>query len=57
MRSMDAIGKAHETSEALALCKRFDACCDYVKLDALAETHEGFSTFEAIDGSFTREST
>ena len=54
--SVDAIGKAHETPEVLALWKSFDACCDYVKLDTLAETHEDFATFKAIDGGFTRES-
>ena len=46
--SDEAIDKAHETPEVLALWKRFDACSTYVKLTSLAETHEDFATFEAI---------
>jgi len=46
--SDEAINKAHETPEVLALWARFDACCAYVKLDTLAETHEDFATFDAI---------
>src|SRR5215813_11492640 len=46
--SDEAIDKAHKTPEVLALWGRFDACCAYVKLDTLAETHEDFATFDAI---------
>jgi len=46
--SDEAIDKAHETPEVLALWARFDACCSYVKLDTLAEAHEDFATFDAI---------
>ena len=44
----EAIGKAHSHSEVLALWERFDACCEYVKLDSLSESHDDFATFEAI---------
>ena len=47
----DEIRKAHETAEVLALWQRFEACSEYVKLETLAEIHEDFATFEAIDGS------
>jgi len=46
--SDQAIDKAHETPEVLALWNRFDACCAYVKLETLAEVHEDFATFDAI---------
>jgi hypothetical protein len=46
--SDEAINKAHQTPEVLALWERFDACCVYVKLDTLAEAHEDFATFDAI---------
>jgi hypothetical protein len=47
--SDEAIGRAHETPEVLAMWERFDACCTYVRLDTLPESHEDFATFEAID--------
>ncbi len=47
--SEDAIERAHRTPEVLALWERFAACCDYVRLDTLAESREDFATFEAID--------
>ncbi len=46
--SEEAVEKAHNTPEVLALWMRFDACCEFVKLDALAEVHEMFATFEAV---------
>ncbi len=45
----EAIEKAHQTPEVLALWDRFDACSTYVKLESLAETHEDFATFDVID--------
>lgn len=47
--SDEAVAKAHETPEVLAMRDRFAACSDYVKLDGLAEVHEDFATFEAVD--------
>lgn len=46
--SDEAIEKAHETPEVLALWERFDACCEFVKLDRLPEAGEDFATFEAM---------
>ncbi len=45
----DAIARAHETPEVLALWNRYEACCEYVKLDTLSETHVDFATFEAVE--------
>lgn len=47
--SAEAICKAHETPEVLELWQKFDACCDYVKLDSLSEVGEDFATFEALE--------
>ena len=47
--SEEAIGRAHTTPEVLELWNRFDACSAFVKLSTLAETHEDFATFQAID--------
>ena len=44
----DAIRRAHETPEVLELWNRFDGCCQYVKLNALSESHDDFATFEAL---------
>ncbi len=46
--SREAIDKAHHTPEVGALWERFFACCEWVKLDALPESHDDFATFEAI---------
>jgi len=43
-----AIERAHHTPEVLELWKRVDACCDYVRLDTLAEARQDFATFEAV---------
>jgi quinol monooxygenase YgiN len=43
-----AIERAHTTPEVLELWQRFDACCSYVKLDTLAESHQDFATFNAV---------
>jgi hypothetical protein len=48
-KDVDAIHRAHETPEVLELWKRFSACCEYVKLESLSESHDDFATFEAID--------
>ncbi len=47
--SDEAIAKAHETPEVLAMWDRFAACSEYVKLDSLAEVHEDFATFDPVD--------
>ena len=47
--SDEAIRKAHESPDVLALWERFAACSDYVKLESLAECHEDFATFETVD--------
>jgi hypothetical protein len=44
-----AIERAHGTPQVLALWSRYAACSDYVKLDMLAEVHEDFATFQAIE--------
>lgn len=46
--SQEAIDRAHETPEVLELWNRFWACCEFVKLDAVAESHDAFATFDAI---------
>jgi hypothetical protein len=43
-----AIDRAHHTPEVLELWQRFDACCSYIKLGTLAESHQDFATFDAI---------
>ena len=43
-----AIAKAHSNPDVLALWERFGACCEYVKLDSLLESHDDFATFQAI---------
>lgn len=47
--SDDAIRRAHETPEVLALWKRFAACGRYVKLETLPETRDDFATFDPIE--------
>ncbi|MEQ9616606.1 MAG: antibiotic biosynthesis monooxygenase [Phycisphaerales bacterium] len=47
--SEDAIARAHQHPKVLVLWERFGACSDYIKLDTLAEVHEMFAVFEAID--------
>src|SRR5205085_11144993 len=47
--SDEAIDKAHDNAEVLAMWERFDACCAYVRLDSLAEAHDDFATFDALD--------
>ncbi|MCA9289989.1 MAG: hypothetical protein KDA25_02610 [Phycisphaerales bacterium] len=49
----DAIARAHEHPEVLALWTRFGACCAYVRLDTIPESHEDFATFDAVDDAST----
>ena len=44
----EAIARAHQTPEVLAMWERFDACCEFIKLDTLAETHDDFASFEPV---------
>lgn len=44
-----AIECAHETPEVLELWGRFEACCEFIKLDARDEAHEEFSGFEPLN--------
>ncbi|HVZ92918.1 MAG TPA: hypothetical protein VG797_00255 [Phycisphaerales bacterium] len=46
--SEEAIERAHRTPEVHTLWGRFAACCQWVKLDSLAECHEDFATFDAV---------
>lgn len=43
-----AIHRAHETPEVHALWARFEACCEYMRLNTLPEADEMFAGFEAI---------
>jgi quinol monooxygenase YgiN len=43
-----AIDRAHELPEVHALWRRYEACCEYVNLDTLAEAHHPFATFDAV---------
>ena len=52
--SEEAIAKAHETPEVLELWGRFDACCTYIKLEALPESRDDFATFKAVEQSDLR---
>jgi len=48
-RSAAAINQAHGNPAVQALWQEFGAACDYVPLDSLAEAHQMFAEFEAID--------
>ncbi len=47
--SEEAVGRAHESPQILALWERFGAVCDYVKLAELAESTKLFAEFQRID--------
>lgn len=47
--SGDAADAAHSNPVVLAMWERFNAACDYVKVSDLAETHEQWASFEALD--------
>jgi hypothetical protein len=51
--SDEAVERAHQMPEVLELWRRFDACCEYVKLDALPEAGEDFAMFQALDTATT----
>jgi hypothetical protein len=46
--SEEAVARAHESPEVLALWERFGAACDYVKLGELTEATKLFPDFERI---------
>jgi quinol monooxygenase YgiN len=43
-----AIDRAHALPEVHELWRQYGACCEYAKLDQLAETHLDFATFDAV---------
>ena len=48
-RSAEAIQKAHGNPAVQALWAEFGAACDYTPLAKLAETHQMFAEFDAVD--------
>ena len=48
-RSAEAIHLAHSNAAVQALWAEFGAACDYVPLTSLAETHQMFAEFEAVE--------
>jgi hypothetical protein len=44
-----AIARAHENPEVGELWKRYNAACDYVPLNSLAEAADQFAGFEPIE--------
>ena len=47
--SEQAVARAHEISEVLALWERFGTLCDYVKLAELPESTKLFAEFTRVD--------
>ena len=47
-RSAEAINEAHANPAVQALWADFGAACDYVPLNKLAETHQMFAEFDAV---------
>ena len=47
-RSAEAINAAHTNPAVQALWADFGAACDYVPLSKLAETHQMFAEFDAV---------
>ena len=43
-----AIARAHENPDVLAMWGEYEACCDYVPLRELPETHDLFAQFTPI---------
>lgn len=43
-----AIDRAHTLPEVHELWRQYGTCCDYAKLEELAEVHHDFATFEAV---------
>jgi len=50
-RSAEAIQQAHNNPAVQALWGEFGAACDYTPLTNLAETHQMFAEFDAVDMS------
>ena len=48
-RSQDAIGLAHGLPAVQEVWQRFEAACEYVSLDSLAEAADLFASFEPIE--------
>jgi hypothetical protein len=48
-RSAEAISQAHGNPAVQALWAEFGAACDYVPLTSLAETHQMFAEFDAVE--------
>jgi len=48
-RSAEAIHQAHSSLAVQALWEEFGAACDYTPLSNLAETHQMFAEFDAVD--------
>ena len=48
-RSAEAVQKAHGNPAVQALWAEFGAACDYVPLSKLAETHQMFAEFDAVE--------
>jgi len=48
-RSAEAIHQAHSRPAVQALWGEFGAACDYTPLSNLAETHQMFAEFDAVD--------
>ncbi|HKZ77465.1 MAG TPA: hypothetical protein VJ124_04010 [Pyrinomonadaceae bacterium] len=47
-RSADAINQAHSNPAVQALWADFGAVCEYTPLDRLAEAHQMFAEFDAV---------
>lgn len=48
-RSAEAVQQAHSNSAVQTLWAEFGAACDYTPLTKLAETHQMFAEFEAVE--------
>lgn len=48
-RSAEAIQQAHSNPAVQALWAEFEAACEYTPLTHLAETHQMFAEFDAVD--------
>ncbi len=48
-RSAEAIHQAHNNPAIQALWGEFGAACDYTPLSKLAETHQMFAKFDAVE--------
>ena len=48
-RSRHSIEQAHSNPAVQALWEEFGAACDYTSLDKLAEAHDMFAEFDAVE--------